>query len=228
MPSDLPPRYSVSYYLGEIVRDDTWVEREMKMLWSFLVASGLAKPSEETPRDFARTLKRVCSMLDEPPVGKPFRKLAKEVLGVADAQHKIRRHLVHEILMEPPWYDDRVVTVDRMYSFAELEDCAKSLKTVTWRIRGLHTIAPYWLPPTRAIIVDGYETEEGLRSWTRVAMATLQMNLSRFAGPRGLAQSRPGVTTTRSIRRRDTRIRRRSQPPVTDRIIVEARAGVGL
>lgn len=192
MPSDLPTRYAASYYLGEIVRGDTWVENELKLLWKMMSAALPSNISEKPPRDFAEVLRRVRALLSEPRVGRPFRKIALEVLNCAEAEHKHRRHLVHEVLMQPPWYDDRIVTSDRFYTFEELKACSQSLKTITWRVRGLHTIAAYWLPPSILLIVDGHDTATNLVSWTRVAMGHISDDRQQVVGTEGPCPQPPG------------------------------------
>jgi hypothetical protein len=192
MPNDLPTRYAASYYLGEIVRGDTWVENELKLLWQIMSAALPSSSSGKPPRDFAEVLRRVRALLSDPQVGAPFRMIALEVLDRADVEHKHRRHLVHEVLMQPPWYDDRILTSARSYTFEELEGCSQNLKTITWRVRGLHTIAAYWLPPSTSLMVDGHDTAADLVSWTRVAMGHISDDRQRVIGTDGPCPEPPG------------------------------------
>lgn len=74
MTEDLPPHYELSFYLGEIVRNDTWAENEMKNLWRRLADSGLGEGTSE--RVFARLTKDVRRMLNAEPVLAAFRALA--------------------------------------------------------------------------------------------------------------------------------------------------------
>lgn len=180
---DLPSKYQLSYYLGEIVRNDTWAENEMKMLWHRLDEAGL---NDGTPlsRDFGKVIPQVRKLLGQHAVAPEFRQIALDVIDSTHRAHLQRRELVHEILVQPPWEGEKVrgaLGVARTYSMSEIAECAEALQRCTWRLRGVWIIAPAWIGGVR----DTIEGRDDLISWTRVAMGHIAENSNRVVGTLG-------------------------------------------
>ena len=167
MDDDLPEKYRLHYWLGMIVQNDVFAESEMGMLWRALHQAGL--PVDDFQRDFGRLIPVVRRGLKLAQIPNEFRSIASDVLEATHRAHRVRRELAHDLLM----LDHRDSSVVRSMRSAfpprpmsELESCANDLMTLTWRLRATGIIAPFWIGGPK----DGYETEEIIRSWTRVAM----------------------------------------------------------
>ncbi|WP_133059966.1 hypothetical protein [Plantibacter elymi (nom. nud.)] len=192
MTEDLPPQYELSFYLGEIVRNDTWAENEMKNLWMRLAQAGLGEG--EPDRDFARVTRDVRRMLNLEPVPSEFRALALPALEATHRAHRSRVGYVHQILIQPPWALGQLrpaIGDQPAIHMTDLIKCAEELRVAMWRLRGLWIIAPHWL---------GYGDDEDQRwddrqdllSWTRVAMGHIAGDRRRVVGTEGSAPEPAG------------------------------------
>jgi len=190
MLDDLYPKYRLSYLIGEIVRNDVWVESEMRMVWKKLRAVGLL--ADDLQRDYGRLIKQVRKPLALPETPEPFRTIALEVIDAAQGAHKRRSVLAHDILMVDVVDDSRVRSLRSLTPtrpLAELAAFSEELKTLAWRTRGLWIIAPQWIGGP----LDDYETRDGLPSWTRVAMGHIRTDVpDRILGIAGDTPEPPG------------------------------------
>lgn len=191
-PDDLPAKYHLSFYLGEIVRNDTWAENEMKMLWRRLDEAGLGDDST-MQHDFARVIQQVRRMLGRDGIPAEFRAITLAVLDATHSAHQKRRELVHQILIQPPWANGRVREAlgdRRTFSMDEIAACAEDLRTCMWRLRGAWIIAPAWVGGADADFE--HEDPADLASWTRVAMGHIAGDPRQVVGTPGLAPEPPG------------------------------------
>jgi hypothetical protein len=190
MPDDLPEKYQLSFYLGEIVRNDTWAENEVRNLWFRLASVGLSE--EPIERDFARVIKDVRRMLRDVRVPAEFRRLALEVLEATHDVHRGRARYVHQILIQPPWKPDELrpaTDTGKAIHMSDLVQAAEGLRVLMWRIRALWIIAPHWLGDASH---DEYSDRDDMVSWTRVAMGHIRDDPHRVVGTSGPAPEPPG------------------------------------
>lgn len=177
MPSrDLPLKYTLSYVIGEVVRNDVFAETEMRLLWREL--SAVLSPGDEMQREMGRLIKQVRSLLNRGEVPAAFRDIGRAVLDEAAAAHRLRNVFIHDQWLHLPAFRPGSIRSLRRtnenradgrfgdVALADFERCADELKRSAWRLRGLWITAPYWLGQEP----DWTSTDDELDSWTRVAM----------------------------------------------------------
>lgn len=186
---DVPVTQRLSFYLGEIVRNDNHAESELHMLWRSFQSAGLT--SEPMQRDFGRLVPQMRKMLKHERVPTPFGEVAEGVLVFTANSHRRRRDLVHDLLAQDFFDANQVRSMrgDRSSRpMSELRDCADDLIRAAWRIRGLWITAPYWTGGPRE---EGHDAW-GLHSWTRVAMGHIAEHPYAIVGTEGEAPEPPG------------------------------------
>lgn len=188
---DLPKEFELSFYLGEIVRNDVYAEHEMRVLWNFLDAAGLRQGlsagdyKRGRERDFGRLIPQVRKLLSQSAVPPEFRRIALDVIETTHVSHTYRAKLVHDLLVQSPWDGNTVRSAfgtNPPRSVDELRQCAAELKRSSWRLRGVWIIAPHWVGGPLDVPVDD---EGSLRSWTRVAMGHIEDNPHTVIGTQG-------------------------------------------
>ena len=129
--SKVPDKYRLSFVVGEIVRNDVWVENETKVLFNRLRAGGL--PSDPMLRDFGKVIPQVrrtlmlpgyvirirlnlsvlasmcCSLLK--PARVAFRKTPAQVLSVVQVRVS-RCNCPHADPTFPPCLQARIPIID--------------------------------------------------------------------------------------------------------------------
>lgn len=191
MSADVPPRFELSFLIGEVVRNDVFAESEMRATWWHLHAAGLVRG--EKPGGFGRVIDDVSRALRKPAVPPEFAVIAREVVWETGRQHQLRNALAHDQWIELRW-DPGSIRSMRTTEARTLEDlrvCARALLVLTWRLRGVSVIAPWWLD-----VVPDWERDlvDGLHSWTRVAMGHIADDVSQVRGTPGPAPMPPNVT----------------------------------
>lgn len=162
---DVPAEYQLSFWIGEVVRNDVYVETETRVLWSELNLAGLC--DEPIQRDYGRVISQVRRALRREEVPAPFRDLALQVVGLAANAHRERNQLAHDQWVSIPWVPGTVSgSRAKRRDVGEFAECARRLLELTWRMRGVGIIAPAWLEQD-----DGRESDrDEVWHWTRVAM----------------------------------------------------------
>ncbi len=184
----LPPEFRLSFCIGEVVRNDVYVETEARVLWGQLRRAEVV--SDPMQRNFGRLLPDLLRGLRDERVPTAFRDLALPVITLAREAHDDRNKLAHDQWVSVPWVPDEVAGV-RSDSRRELEEftrCAQTLLDLTWRVRGLAIIAPVWLGTDTSAIDD----REEMWHWTRVAMGSHDASTSAMRGTPGPAVLPPG------------------------------------
>lgn len=189
MTEQVPARHELSFFIGEIVRNDVVLETEMRALWRQLRAVGLAE--DEMQRNLGRTISQVRKMVREQAVPLAFRDLALEVVDLAADAHRERSVLAHDQWMQLPYRPDEVSSMRRPNSRRPLEElgqCAADLLRIAWRTRALWIIAPYWVGGD----LSDHTSPDDLHSWTRVAMGHIADDERMVFGTLGEAPHPPG------------------------------------
>lgn len=186
---DVPASLRLSFYLGEIVRNDNHAETELAALYRSFDEAGLT--SEPRQRDFGRLIPQARRLLVHEQVPEDFRSLVASVLDFTANAHRRRREIVHDLLAHDVVNPALVRSLrggQAVVSMTALKGCADDLLVATWRIRGLSVTAPYWI---------GGRTQDGpdasdLRSWTRVAMGHIADHPHVTIGTEGECPEPPG------------------------------------
>ncbi|MDR5699857.1 hypothetical protein [Agromyces aerolatus] len=189
MSAPLPPEYELSFLVGEVARDDVFVESEARVLWRVLHEAELVG---EMQRDFGRLIPQVRRALHAPSVPEAFRTIAVNVLDATLSAHRERNALVHDQWVSLVWAPGelRSARTSRSRQLSDLRECAAALKVLTWRMRGVHVIAPRWLG---LVEEDDVVSAADIRSWTRVAMGHIANDPHRVVGTAGPAPMPPGL-----------------------------------
>ncbi|MFJ4255168.1 hypothetical protein [Microbacterium sp. NPDC090003] len=182
----LPPRFEFSFLVGEVVRNDVFVETETRVLWTELIAAGVASGSFMT--NFGRLLPLVRKAVRDEHTPTPFREVALPVVQAVQEAHRERNRLVHDQWVQSPWSPGEVRALRRpeRRQLSELRKLAESLLELTWRMRGLAVIAPAWLRPGDDPGEEELDTED-LHQWTRVAMGFIDYDGHQVRGTSGPA-----------------------------------------
>lgn len=186
---DVPAPLRLSFYLGEVVRNDNHAESELGALYRSFQEAGLA--AEPMQRDFGRLIPQMRKLLGNERVPKPFAGVAIGALDFAGNAHRRRRELVHDLLTQDVLNANQVRSMRGRRPprpMSELKNCADDLLTATWRIRGLWITAPYWIGGQ---VEEGHDASD-LRSWTRVAMGHIADHPYATIGTEGEAPEPPG------------------------------------
>lgn len=186
---EIPEPLRLNYFVGDIVISDSFTEHEARVLWGELLAVGLV-PGKR-PEMFGRLLPNLEDAFKRPEVPDDLRQMALDLLATTRTWHTYRRDLVHDLLTMGWGRGDEVVSALRKHPprpMRDLAECARAIRTSGYRLRGLYIIAPYWLGGK----VEGWETAEDLRSWTRVAMGHIADVPSVITGTEGHAPEPPG------------------------------------
>jgi hypothetical protein len=190
MSDEIPPRFELSFLIGEVVRNDVFAESEMRSLWWVLHRAGLVRRDE--PGTFGRAIDDVLRGLKKPEVPESFRAIALDVVQPTKHQHLARNQLAHDQWIQLRWEPEqlRSMRAPRSVTLAELRACADALQYLTWRLRGVWIIAQWWLD-----VVPDWERDlrDDLQSWTRVAMGFIADDPSQVIGTPGPAPLPPGV-----------------------------------
>lgn len=187
----LPPRFEFSFLVGEVVRNDVFVETETRVLWAELVAAGVASGNLMT--NFGRLLPLVRKAMMDERTPTSFREVAVPVVQAVQDAHRERNRLVHDQWVQSPWSPSEVRALRRpeRRQLSELRKIAESLLELTWRMRGLAIIAPAWLRQAGDPGEEELDTED-LHQWTRVAMGFIDYDGHQVRGTSGPAPMPPG------------------------------------
>ena len=183
----VPRAFEFSFLVGEVVRNDVFVETETRVLWQTLSTAGVAPGSLQ--RDYGRLLPAVRKAMRSPIIPSSLRDIAVPVVQAALDAHRERNALVHDQWIEVPWSPGEVRALRRPQrrQLAELQTLSAQLLNLTWQMRGVAIITPAWL---------GQESEpadaDDLHEWTRVAMGNIADDNKRVRGTAGPAPLPPG------------------------------------
>lgn len=183
MTSKIPDQLALSFYIGEVVRNDVATESEMRILWSHLHRAELV--TAPMPRDLGRLIRQVRPALRDERVPVAFGDIALDVLERTWVAHQLRNKLVHDQWLQLPWRPTQIASMHSATrrQLDDLESCADALLTLMWRMRGVATVMPAWL----GLIDDDEISEDEIRSWTRVAMGHIASNPRQVVGTPGPA-----------------------------------------
>ena len=183
----VPREFEFSFLVGEVVRNDVFVETETRVLWETLSMAGLAAGALQ--RDYGRLLPVVRKAMRSASIPSPLRDIALPVIQAALEAHRERNLLVHDQWITVPWSPGEVRALRRpkRRQLSELHALSAQLLSLTWRMRGVTIITPAWL---------GQENEAAdandLHEWTRVAMGHIADDHHRVRGTAGPAPLPPG------------------------------------
>ncbi|HTN90948.1 MAG TPA: hypothetical protein VL242_45060 [Sorangium sp.] len=186
---DIPEALRLNYYVGDIVIGDSFTEHEGRVLWNALRSVGLVEGDYE--QMFGRLLPKLENAFRRPEVPAELSSIALDLLATTRKWHGYRSALVHDLLTIGWGRDDDVLSALGKHpprKMREMAECAAALRTCGYRLRGLWIIAPHWLGGAG----DEWETAEGLRSWTRVAMGEIADAPHTILGTEGPAPEPPG------------------------------------
>ncbi|MBP3977855.1 hypothetical protein [Microbacterium sp. BLY] len=195
----LPPRFEFSFLVGEVVRNDVFVETETRVLWAEMATAGVASGNSATA--FGRLLPLVRKAVMDERTPTPFREVAVPVVQAVQEAHRERNSLVHDQWVQSPWSPGEVRALRRpeRRQLSELREVADRLLELTWRVRGLAVIAPAWFP--REDDDEANDANDGggadaddLHQWTRVAMGFIDYDGNQVRGTSGPASLPPGYS----------------------------------
>lgn len=185
---ELPAHLQLSLFTGEIVIHDSWAEHEARVLWRVLNDAGFA--SGKRPEMFGRLLPNLQQSLEAAAVPSGLRDIGLPLIESTRKWHQYRTDLVHDLLTTGWGPDGEVQSALGKHpprSLVEMKECSAELQRSGYRLRGLYVIAPYWLTGTG----DPWESADGLRSWTRVAMGHIADVPNEIRGTVGPAPEPP-------------------------------------
>lgn len=188
----LPQRFEFSFLVGEVVRNDVFVETETRALWRELTASGVSSGSFTIALGRLLPLVRKAMMDERTPIA--FREVALPVVQAVQNAHRERNRLVHDQWVQSPWSPGEVRALRRpeQRQVSELRELSERLLELTWRMRGLAIIAPAWLRPEEERDADDEDADD-LHQWTRVAMGFIEYDGNKVKGSAGPAPMPPGL-----------------------------------
>lgn len=196
-----PPRFEFFFLVGEVVRNDVFVETESRVLWAELVAADVA--SGNAPTAFGRLLPLVRKAMGNERTPAPFRDVALPVLQAVQDAHRERNRLVHDQWVQSPWSPGEVRALRRpeRRQLSELRELAERLLDLIWRVRGLAVIAPAWFrreEDEKAHDVSDENADDeneadadDVHQWTRVAMGFIDYDGHQVKGTSGPAPLPP-------------------------------------
>lgn len=167
----LEPDEQLTYFVGDIIRNDAFAETEARSVWIALARSETA--AALLPRDLARVLEQCRDMVKQAVLDEPRTTLVTDVLSAAAASHAERSVLAHDQWMhhlpnDQEWHSVRAFTSRKQLKAQRpLDDfirCRDDLLRAGWQLRSLWLLLPEWLGDADALA----DIEESRAFWLQV------------------------------------------------------------
>ena len=186
-PGDLSPEDQLTYWIGNIIRNDVFAEDEARLTWYTLAGPGPA--NRLIDRDLARVLDQCRKMIASPSIHDDIRKIASGAFDATARAHRTRSELAHDRWMHDLFGGNMVLrlreprTPDAIKKrpLSDFKKCSEDLLMAGWRMRGLRIVLPQWLGQPS----EFRESPERIISWTRIATGHFKFENESIKAIRG-------------------------------------------
>ncbi|MDH2445115.1 hypothetical protein QDR37_14270 [Amnibacterium sp. CER49] len=180
-PTGLSEDQMLTYFIGDIARDDAWCEGEARQLWSTLTRYASEVPAE--PNTYEAVLRSCRDLLGRAPLDESIRSICRRALDEASDAHGLRNLLTHDIWMRQGLQGENWVSLKARTSMKNLkpvrpigdfEKCRTRLARLIMRLRALYLILPEWFGEGSDIL------DEARAYWTAIAMGNFKDGEGRY------------------------------------------------